>query len=200
MDTVFDETRLNEAFMLLDGRLRLIGASPVGLVVCGGASLLATGLVSRTTRDVDIVAMMAKKGALTDPDPLPEALIRASGEVTEVLGLPEDWLNNRPSRGDGGLFRMGLPSGLCERLQLRHYGACLTVGFISRLDQIHFKLYAAVDRGGYHISDLVALNPADSELEAAARWSMTHDVSEGFRGALKQLLMDLGHAIVAERL
>ena len=52
----------------------------------------------------------------------------------------------------------------------------LTGHFTGRFDQIHFKLYASVDRGGYHIEDLRALSPSHDELEAAARWAMTHDV------------------------
>jgi hypothetical protein len=76
----------------------------------------------------------------------------------------------------------------------------MTVHFIDRVDQIHFKLYAAADRGGYHIEDLHALNPSPDELEAAARWAMTHDVSEGFAMVLKRLLRSLGHESVADRL
>ena len=67
-----------------------------------------------------------------------------------ILGktLPEDWLNNGPSNGEGGLFRMGLPEGLAARLTWTTIGEKLALGFISRLDQIHFKLYAAVDQPG----------------------------------------------------
>jgi len=50
--TDLNRTALDEAFSLLASRLRAMGASQMGLVVCGGASLLATGVVSRTTRDV----------------------------------------------------------------------------------------------------------------------------------------------------
>jgi hypothetical protein len=57
-----------------------------------------------------------------------------------------------------------------------------------------------VDRGGYHITDLVALQPSENELEQAARWAMTHDVSQGFRGVLGRLLRELGYGRVVERL
>ncbi len=95
---------------------------------------------------------------------------------------------------------MGLPAGLAERLQFQRYGAHLTVHFIGRVDQIHFKLYAAADRGGYHIEDLRALDPTPDEIETAARWAMTHDVSEGFVMVLKDLLRSLGYAESADRL
>jgi hypothetical protein len=89
---------------------------------------------------------------------------------------------------------------LAERLQTHSYGTHLTVHFIDRIDQIHFKLYAAADRGGYHIEDLRALDPTPAEIDAAARWTTTHDVSEGFVMVLKDLLRNLGYADSANRL
>jgi hypothetical protein len=86
------------------------------------------------------------------------------------------------------------------RLIKHDIGPCLTVFFISRLDQIHFKLYASVDRGGYHIDDLMALNPETDELVQAARWSMTHDVSVGYADSLKKLLGELGYEKAAARI
>lgn len=171
----------------------------VGLVICGGAALIATGLRQRTTRDADVVALMSEAGDLVDPAPLPAALLEAAGQVGRDLGLGPGWLNNGPSSGEGGLFQMGLPPGFASRLSKNVFGPRLTVHFIGRLDQIHFKLYAAVDqRDPTHIEDLRALNPTDAELEAAARWAMTHDVSEGFRQVLQQLLKEMGHESVAQ--
>lgn len=191
--------QLDTAFRLLDGRLMRVGAPPVHLVVCGGAAMIAIGLLSRTTRDVDIVALLdADSRKLVAPVPLPDHLLKAASEVAEVLNLPKDWLNNGPSRDEGGLFQMGLPVGFQGRLHTREYGSHLTVWFIDRVDQIHFKLYAAVDRGGYHISDLEALKPTPQELTQAARWTLTHDVSQGFCGLLKQTLERLGYGNVAE--
>ncbi len=180
-------------------RLEANYADPVEIVVCGGSALIFAGLVDRTTSDVDIVALM-RQGALCDPEPLPKSLQQALREVSEDLRLPGNWLNNGPSRGEGGLFRMGLPVGFAGRLTRHAYGAFLIVYFVDRIDQIHFKLYAAVDRGGYHVTDLLALHPTPDELEAAARWSMTHDVSDGFIMVLKKLLRSIGHGNVAERI
>ena len=83
----------------------------------------------------------------------------------------------------------------------RDFGSRLAIYFIGRLDQIHFKLYAAADqRDDTHMADLRALKPTDSELEAAARWTMTHDVSEGFRMVLIELLKQMGYEIVAKNI
>lgn len=106
------------ALRLLNGRLAIADAPTFHLVVCGGTALVATGLVLRATRDVDIVALADEQGGLIDPAPLPAALIKAAGEVAEDLGLPKDWLNNGPSSGEGGLYRLGLPHGFAETVDL----------------------------------------------------------------------------------
>ncbi|MDD2710180.1 MAG: hypothetical protein PHV34_19525 [Verrucomicrobiae bacterium] len=122
-------------------------------------------------------------------------------DLARALGLFDNWLNNGPSRGVGGLFQMGLPDGFADRLTERVFGPRLTVCFISRLDQIHFKIYAAVDqRDEAHMADLRALKPTADELEKAARWTMTHDVSEPFRMELKNLLEQMGYESVAQNI
>ncbi len=60
--------------------------------------------------------------------------------------------------------------------------------------EICFKLYAAVDQGmrSKHAADLQALQPTHEELLAAARWSRSHDPSEGYRQELAKVLTALG--------
>lgn len=169
-------------------------------MVCGGSALICTEMATRTTKDVDIVALLNSNGALADPEPLPEELLDAASKVAEELNLPPDWVNNGPSSGPGGLFRMGLPAGLADRVMMRSFGEYLTVCFISRIDQVFLKLYAAVDCGGYHTEDLLSLNPTENELLEAARWTMTHDVSDGFRMVMTSFLMERGYESVAEKI
>ncbi len=89
---------------------------------------------------------------------------------------------------------MGLPEGLIKRLTWKKFGDNLSVGFIDRIDQIHFKLYAAVDqRGSYHADDLQQLTPTDEELLQAARWTGGHDPSDGFMQNLAWFLKEFGH-------
>lgn len=194
METM-DTEKLNQALMLLHERLAFADAPKVSLVVCGGSALIATGLVSRTTQDVDVLAMLRDED-LIDPEPMPDYLISAAEATARTLRLPADWLNCGPA----DLFRMGLPEGTKERLIRMPVGERLTIFYVSRIDQIFFKLYAAVDRGGYHIEDLLQLNPTSDELYEAARWTMTHDVSEGFKMMLCQLLTELGFENVSQRL
>jgi hypothetical protein len=200
MPNPISHDNIDQALSLLAGRLDLAQTDPVRLVICGGSALIAMSLRRRTTRDMDVVALLSAAQVPISPDPLPDFLLRAADQVARDLGLFEGWLNNGPSRGEGGLFQMGLPEGFVGRLTEKKYGPRLAVYFIGRLDQIHFKLYAAADqRDGTHLNDLKALHPTAAELEAAARWAMTHDVSEGFKMVLKELLTQLGHESVAER-
>ncbi|MDW5593909.1 DUF6036 family nucleotidyltransferase [Conexibacter stalactiti] len=159
------------------------------VVVVGGSALLVLGLASRATKDVDVLAVRAGD-ALVSADPLPPALVEASGRVARDFGLPADWLNSGPA----GLMDFGLPEGFAERVEVREYGPALTVRFASRFDQIHFKLYAAVDAStpGKHVADLRELAPTPDELIAAARWSLTHDPSDGYREMLERALEYFG--------
>ncbi len=105
-----------------------------------------------------------------------------------ALDLPEDWLNPGPA----DLLDLGLPAGFSDRVEIRRYGA-LTVRLAARVDQVAFQLYAAVDQGpdSKHFADLKRLAPTPDELLAAARWTRTHDPSEGFRTMLHQALSAL---------
>ena len=158
------------------------------LVVVGGSGLLALGFIDRPTRDVDVVALW-DAGSLRKAEPLPQALIDARNRVARDFGLSENWLNPGPA----DLMDFGLPKGFRDRVQTQEFGDGLTVHFASRLDQIHFKLYALVDQGaGKHEQDLRALSPTADELVQAARWARTHDPSEGFREMLDRALRYLG--------
>jgi hypothetical protein len=193
-----DKTSIARALRLLALLLERADAAPVHLVVCGGASLIVTGLGPRTTtRDVDVLGIRAGDGVIHRADPLPEPLAAAARRVAADLGFDEHWLNAGPT----AVLDFGLPAGLAERLQQVTFGARLCVSFISRLDQIHFKVFAAADQGpGRHVADLQALHPTAEEIEAAARWAMTHDPSAGFRSVLRDMLRKLGYGDVADKI
>lgn len=171
---------------------------PIAIVVCGGTALSALGLISRTTMDVDVLCEVieAKSGIkLKGIEELPPSFEKAAEVVRRDFGLPENWINIGPA----AQLESGLPEGFKERLIRREYGEYLTVYFISRLDQIHFKLYASLDRGGYHVDDLFALGPSIDEIGMAASWVLTQDVSEGFKIILKDFLKRKGYNEIAQR-
>ncbi len=192
---------LIEALQLLGGILdRDKLAKPIHFVVCGGSSLLMKGLVARTTRDVDIIAYISTKdkpGALQYASVIPDFLANAALRVAADLGLDANWLNTGPRN----LLQYGLPEGFIDRLHTKHYGNKLTVSFIDRLDQIHFKVYAAVDTGpGRHVNDLLALQPTGEEIELAAKWTLLQDPSPEFAQLLISMLKALHYESVIDRL
>jgi hypothetical protein len=79
------------------------------VVVVGGSALLVLGLASRATKDVDVLAVRTGD-AFVSADPLPPALVEASGRVARDFGLPVDWLNSGPA----GLMDFGLPEGFAR--------------------------------------------------------------------------------------
>ena len=158
------------------------------LIVVGGSGLLALGLIERATRDVDLIALRSGD-ELRRAKPLPALLEAARDRVARYFALPADWLNPGPT----DLLELCLPDGFIDRLERRDYGDSLTVYFASRFDQIHFKLYAVVDQGpGKHEADLRALSPTEEELVKAARWSRSHDPSEGYEQVLREVLTHMG--------
>ncbi|MCP9490994.1 MAG: DUF6036 family nucleotidyltransferase [Solirubrobacteraceae bacterium MAG38_C4-C5] len=184
---ILDATAVGELLHALADQLA-VRQQRFTLAVVGGSALLVLGLASRVTRDVDVVAVL-DGDALLAAQPLPERLAEAVRVVARDFGLDEDWLNPGPT----ALLDFGLPEGFYERAHRRAYGDSLAVLFASRIDQIHLKLYATVDQGaGKHLADLEALQPTAQELMAAARWSRTHDPSEGYRSVLTQVLAHLG--------
>jgi hypothetical protein len=195
--TRIDEIALGEAMTLLGHLMVARKRDSLHLVVCGGSALIALKLVIRTTKDVDVLATI-QGGELHCARPLPPWLMEDAQAVQEELKLPEKWLNNGPA--DENLFRLGLPSGVADRLVLREFGPLLKVSFISRFDQIHFKLYAAADQGGRHFTDLQKLTPTTDELRAAIAWVFTQDNSVGFRQVLGEILNALGHGKLIDQI
>jgi len=185
----------------LGEQLASLSEEPAELLVCGGSALLFWGLVHRTTKDIDILARVkrtqSKSASFVKAEPLSPEFIMASRKVARDFNLPENWINTGPTSA----VDLGLPHGLMDRVTTREFARKLTIHFLGRYDQIHFKLYAAADQGaGIHFDDLLALNPTADELERAARWSMTHDVSEAYRQILQGLLNHMGYSDVAKRL
>ncbi len=195
-----DKLGIERTLHLLAERLAFAGAPPTTLLVAGGSALAVLGLVTKTTKDVDVIALVkgdALEGRmLLKAKPLPTYLGEAAQQVALDLGIAPNWLNADPA----DLFDFGLPEGCLERSELREYGSHLKVHFIGRYDQIHLKLYAAVDQGGRHLVDLVALNPTPDELREAARWARTHDPSVGFHESLVSLLDWMGYGELADQL
>jgi hypothetical protein len=183
----------------LSEQLELQGKHDVELVVCGGAALSILGLSQRTTRDIDAMAFMvashAARQSLVKAE-FDDKFERAAAAVARDYGLPEDWINCGPA----DQLDTGLPDGFQDRLISVRYGENLVVHYCSRTDLIYLKLYAAVDVRGRHLDDLKGMNPEPGEIEEAARWCLSQDVSEPFRELLELILEELGYGDVGREL
>lgn len=194
---------IEEALKRLNAKMVYAGLEPVELVSCGGASLNLMGWVSRSTSDVDILctARVGAKGRVQflAGTTLPARLMELIAEVGRELGLKEQWLNFGPAP----LMEFGLPHGVEKRLTRKSYGRCLALQVISRLDQIHLKLYATMDpksRIETHLGDLMDLEPTEAEARAAVDWLLKRKTSADFRRKLKQILDRIGHAKLAQKI
>jgi hypothetical protein len=180
---------LEEALETLGAVLESRGVS-FRILVAGGSSLLLLGLIDRPTADIDVIGLGSGDRYLK-AEAIPGPLADAARDVGSALGLSDDWLNNGPA----SLFDFGLPAGFEQRVTTHRYGG-LEVHVPGRTDLLAFKLYAAVDNSGNrtskHLVDLADIDPSPEELLDAARWTRTHDPSEGFKGELLKILATLG--------
>ena len=182
-----DFAALENALVMLGQRLARLNQH-YEVVAIGGGSLVLLGYIDRTTKDLDLVAVM-NGGHLISAKPLPQGLLKEVAAVGAALEMGEHWMNGGPT----SLLDAGLPDGFEKRLVVRNYDN-LMVHFAGRLDQIRFKLYAAVDQGptSKHFADLKRLKPVDEELETAKKWCVTQDVSSEFSVMLEHTLNALG--------
>lgn len=168
-------------------------------MICGGSALQMLGLSSRTTRDIDICATAPSLGGplLHRGSQLPDGFMAAVEAVGGDLGLSSGWLNTAAKEV---VDVYGMPSGLAQRLVIRDYGPVLRGGFLSRFDQIHFKVLAAADPKApeRHMEDLrLRLRPTAKETAAAVEWLLARQTSSWFRAQIRQIVEALGHDEIA---
>ena len=189
---------IEKIFTALNKNIKFNKGRKISIVVCGGTALFVMGLINRTTRDVDVLGLVDEKnkGTISYLKKFPDWFLKSANTVARDFNLPDDWINLGPAEQ----IKSGLPEGLFKRLKRKEYGKHLNVYFISRIDQIFFKLYASLDRGGYHVDDLWELEPTEKELFNACRWVLTQDVSAGFKSILLSFLNNFKYNGIAEKL
>jgi len=192
---------IDEILSRLNQKMVYAEVKPLNVAVCGDTALIAVGLVARATEDVDIIALLrvnqVNVEVLEDKN-LPADVERLVAEIGIELGIREDWFNFHAS----SLIAFGFPPNMTTRLVKKSYGACLTVYFINRFDQVHFKMYAAMDPkdGTRHLSDLLDLKPKEHEIRAAVSWMLGREASPDFKAALCQVLERIGYERIAEQI
>lgn len=186
---------VRQALQLVGELLEARGAS-YEIVVIGGSALILSGVTSRATTDVDILAFAqpeldGSRVLIRPAVHLPSPLAEAASIVASDIGLAPHWLNTGPA----SQWDTGLPPGLADRIVWESFAA-LQVGVVGRWDLICFKLYAAADDVGtrsVHYQDLVALSPTDAELRAAADWIQTQDPTPDFVRIVNEVVSHVRH-------
>lgn len=190
------EERLTAALKLVGGLLTQRRQGPYHLVVCGGSALVARGVISRPTNDVDVLARVIHEEGVDEiapmPYPMPPELAKAARDVAHEMDLQETWLNGNASLVFPGLG--DLPEWFWRDVERRPYGMDLTVDYISRRGQMLLKVYAALNREEERdLEDLRALAPDRAETLEAVRWVLENMTTLGHRERLPHLLGILGH-------
>jgi hypothetical protein len=196
-----DHDIVHESLTLLGELLEGRRLRPLHLVVSGVSALLAAEIVSRTTHDVDVIAMRGEvDGDIIDAYPLPEFLKECVREVAEEKRLRPNWLNAATAMLMIDLRRF--PADFLSELVERSYGGWLRVSYIGRSGQIYLKFYAAVARSeARDLGDLRALAPDADEAERTARWLIEEEViSKGHIPKLLDLLRQLEHHDLVPRI
>jgi hypothetical protein len=156
-------------------------------VIVGGAALHLLGIVSRTTKDCDILWPQL-------PEEIAEAARKFAGSMRQQgLFLADDWFNNGPAD-----LVAQLPADWRSRLQPAMNGVALRLFTPGRLDLLRSKLFALCDRG-IDLPDCLALCPTQAELAALRPWLDQQDGNPGWPAHVGQVLTDLsgrlGHGL-----
>lgn len=174
------------------------GVDSVDWVVCGGVALSLQNLITRTTRDVDVLGNWNESiTELVPIDRFPEAVVRCIDRVAQtrpqLASLHNRWVNLGPR----DLCRRGLPQGFESRMKTVQFGNKLKLHLLGRDDLLALKLYAASDelgtRAEIHFRDVEALHPTEAELDKAVDWVRTMPNFEPQQPALKRIIEDLGY-------
>ncbi|MBF0206086.1 MAG: hypothetical protein HQK53_04280 [Oligoflexia bacterium] len=128
-------------------------------IVIGGMALIILGIVSRQTRDCDILSPAITKR------------IKSLSEefASTVEGLAKDWLNNGPES-----LVKDLPKGWELRCENIYLGAALKLQTLSRADFLKSKFFAYCDRGS-DLEDCIKLSPSKKEIEDSLDWLYERD-------------------------
>ena len=173
-DLEMEPNQLKEALRRFGEIMEVETGKPLTLVIGGGAGLVLTEQIMVGTFDVDVLAVV-EGGKLKKPS-WDEAFETARKVIAEEMGLRSDWINAGPA----GLVEK-VPKNFKERLLNQatriQFGDRVTILAISRLDQIYFKTYAALNKEpgmpkqGKHVMDLYELSATVEEILAGVRWA-----------------------------
>lgn len=156
-------------------------------IATGGAALALLGIISRETRDCDLIEPELT-AVLVDASIAFALEVREQGEI-----LRDDWLNNGPAT-----LAPLLPVGWRSRLQVVHQGKSIRLWCLGRPELLLSKLFALCDRG-LDLGDCLALRPSEAELAVAEPWVAAQDQHPDWpthvHTTLEDLARRLGHGL-----
>jgi len=152
-------------------------------IVVGGTALALLGVVTRETRDCDVIHPELS-GDVQDA-----AKAFAQQESQKGEPLSADWLNNGPAS-----LTALLPPGWQNRLQPVFTGKAMTLRCLGRRDLLLTKLFALCDRGS-DLLDCMALRPSVDELRALMPWVQQQDANPDWPAHVEQTLQDLARRL-----
>lgn len=180
---------IDKIFKALNDQIKAHKGHPYSIAVCGCTALIAKGLINRKTRDVDVLGEVSidnGKTIIKKTVEFPSWFIKAVNAVGFESNMPDNWFNAGPTMQ----VDYGLPEGIESRLEKISYGEYLKIYYISRFDQIFFKLNHSICVGGegYHVDDLFNLNPTQEEIYQACIWLLNQYKSEHIKQGLLDFL------------
>ena len=156
-------------------------------VAIGGTPLNLLGIISRETRDCDII----------DPV-IPETIQKLAVDFAKLCRAQggtvlDDWLNNGPIA-----LKDKLPDGWKNRLQLAFKGKALILYTLDKDDLLKTKLLGLCDRGTDK-ADCIAMHPSAEELKNASAWVKDQDGNPAWPKHVDEVLAglaeDLGYEL-----
>jgi hypothetical protein len=157
-------------------------------IVIGGSALNLLGVISRPTKDCDILHPAI-------PPEIAGAAVAFARDLRDKTGafLQDDWLNNGPAS-----LVPALQTGWESRLQEVFSGSAIKFHTLGRNELIAAKLFALCDRG-IDLADCLALAPTAHELQALEPWLALQDANpewpEHVRATLADLAQRLRHGL-----
>ncbi len=152
-------------------------------VVVGGSALDLLGVISRQTKDCDVL-----HPALSD-EIAAAAREFAAEQRARGASLAEDWLNNGPAS-----LMNDLPEGWVDRLQPVWKGRAIALQTLGRLDLLRSKMFAWCDRDIDYL-DCLALRPTMQELAQIAPWLEARDGNPDWPAHVRERLAVMAEAI-----
>lgn len=152
-------------------------------VIIGGAALNLLGVISRFTRDCDVL----------DPN-IPHEVLNASQDFAAKVRqgggvLRDDWFNNGPSS-----LKKTLPRTWQKNIQPLYKGKALVLHTLGRADLLKRKLFAFCDRGTDR-DDCMKLKPTREELIQALPWVKIQDVNVDWPKHVEDTIAELARAL-----